>query len=277
MNGAGTEPRNHISPRFTNVPWANHDGRFSVLGRDGDKVAERSSGPTRWGAERGLYPPSVEEALSRVENLVAPVYRTLLNGQKLSADQRHVWSHWLVCQFTRTPGILLDIAGIPEQILGHLRLDSSLSAFPSSDNAIQSAIENVLSITGSMRLVVPIVLRDWFIYRAPTGTSFIKGDTPVALEGYLASDTARLVYPMSPELCFEAGILNGFPPTQIQTEFTISPQQVRELNQFIAFHAEREIICRHGDVSEELRIDAANYLGKSGPFLKVGFPPEWRP
>jgi len=41
--------------------------------------------------------------------------------------------------------------------------------------------------------------------------------------------------------------------------------------------AERKIICRYGHATEELRTDAASYLGKSGPFLQVGFPPEWRP
>jgi hypothetical protein len=171
MNSAGTEPRNHISPRFTNIPWANQDGRFSVLSRKGDKIAERSSEPIRWGAERGPYLAPIEQASSRVENLVAPVHRKLLNGQVLSANQRHAWPYWLVCQFVRTSAILLDIAGIPEQILGHLRLDSSLNPFLNSDNAIRSAVRNVLSITGSMRLVVPIVLRDWFIYRPPAGTS----------------------------------------------------------------------------------------------------------
>ncbi|HVF60598.1 MAG TPA: DUF4238 domain-containing protein [Thermoanaerobaculia bacterium] len=268
-------PRNHISPRFTNEPWANEHGRLLVLRRSSAGVVAAPSGPNHWGHERGLYPPAIEEALGRFENAVAPVYRFLLEGKILSPEQRHLWSHWLLCQFARTPSHLLDLAGIPEQVVSHLKLDPIDNLFESTDEAIAAALSNIIDFTLNRELVPFIVLRDWVVYRAPSGTSFVKGDNSVVLQGALIDEGTRIVYPLSPELCFEAGILGPFPPRQLQVEHQITPGQVRETNQLLAHYADREVICRADAATPELLSDVAEHLGSHGPLLQIGSGPEW--
>ena len=79
----------------------------------------------------------------------------------------------------------------------------------------------------------------------------------------------------SPSLCFDAGIVGSFPPTQLQIERTITAQQVRELNRFIAYHAEREVICTVAAQSTELILDVGMHLGSAGDFYTVGGFSEW--
>lgn len=268
--------RNHISPRFTNDPWANPHGQLVAIRRVPTKgVIARPSGPNDWGHERDLYPAEVEEALGRFENTVAPVYRLLLEGSVLNATQRHLWSHWLLCQFGRTPSILLNIAGLPEQVVSQLNLDPTANLFSSSDEAISAAFRGIIDFAGNRRLVPYLVLRDWVTYRATVGTSFIKGDNPVIVQGALIDDGTRIIYPLSPHLCFEARILGAFPPRQLQIEHKITAEQVRDINKCIAHHAEREVICTPDAESPELLADVDANLGGSGDFLRVGDFSQW--
>lgn len=234
------------------------------------------SGPNHWGHERDLYPQELEEALAALESAVAPVYRLLLRGFALSPEQRHLWAHWLLCQYVRTPARLLDVAEIPEQIVSHfkaMRLDHLLSP---ADESIASALRNIVDFSSNTELIPLLVLRDWIVYRAPQGSSFVKGDNPVIIEGPLVNEKARIVYPLGPEHCFEAGIVGGmFPPQQLQGEMLLTPSQVDAVNVLIAKHAEREIVCTLDAATPELLALAATHIGCSGPFFRLGSWSEW--
>ena len=156
-----------------------------------------------------------------------------------------------------------------------MKLDPTANLFSSLDEAIASVVRGIVDFELNRRLVPYLVLRDWVVYRAPEGTSFIKGDNPVTMQGALIDDDARIVYPLSPSLCFDAGIVGSFPPTQLQIERTITAQQVRELNRFIAYHAEREVICTVAAQSTELILDVGMHLGSAGDFYTVGGFSEW--
>jgi hypothetical protein len=164
---------------------------------------------------------------------------------------------------------------LPEQVVSHLDLDPTANFFSSSDEAISSTIRAIIDFTGNRRLVPYLVLRDWVVCRAPKGTSFIKGDNPVIIQGALIDDGTRIIYPLSPNLCFEAGVLGVFPPSQLQIEHTITAEQVRDTNKCIAHYAEREVICTVDANNPELLADVDAHLGGAGDFLRVGGFSEW--
>jgi hypothetical protein len=87
------------------------------VGRPG--VTRGRTGPRDWGGENHLYPQRVEDALAAFETKVAVVYDKLLRSQILTAQERLLWSRWILCQFARTPTLLLELAGFEEDVLSH--------------------------------------------------------------------------------------------------------------------------------------------------------------
>lgn len=262
--------RNHISPRFTNAPWANHHGRLKVFRLTPRGISACDSGPKLWGQERGLYPPEVEDAFSKLETKVAPIYRRLLDRETLTAEERHWWSFWLLSQYQRTPAWILDMAALPEQLVSQLGLDPVVGVSPSPDELLAVGPRSALASGASIKLIAPLVLRDWVIYEAPDDAFFIKGDNPVVIQGSLVQHDTRVVYPISPHLCFEAGIIGGFPPSQLQLFHRITEPQVQQVNQLLAHHAEREVIAPANAATSKLIADLEGCLGSREPYVRVG-------
>lgn len=263
---------NHYSPKFTNDPWANSDGLIISLRRKtgGRNIARDRTGPKKWGAEKYLYSQALEDALQRIENRVAPVYRKLLANEPLTPTERLIWSRWILCQFSRTPSHILEFAGLEEDVLASFP-GSACDFTPGEIQAKIDAVSNgVLNFQDSEQLIPFIVLRDWMVLRPAAGEFFIKGDVPVVIRGALVDDDATIAYPLSPSHCFVATVLSGFPPHQIQAEDGLKPGEAAHYIKLIAACADCEVICHPDHYSEELDLLVASALGTSSRYTRLG-------
>ena len=263
---------NHYSPISTNDPWANSDGLITSLRRKAGSrnIVRGRTGPKKWGAEKYLYSQALEDALERIENRVAPVYRKLLANEPLTPKERLIWSRWILCQFSRTPSYILEFAGIEEDVLASFP-GFACDFTPGEIQAKIDAVTNgVLNFQDSEQLIPFIVLRDWMVLRPAAGEFFIKGDVPVVIRGTLIDDDATIAYPLSPVHCFVATVLSGFPPHQIQAEVSLKPGEAAHYIKLIAACADCEVICHPDHYSEELKQLVASVLGTSSRYTKLG-------
>jgi hypothetical protein len=263
---------NHFSPEFTNLPWANSHGNITRIrrGRDGRIVRDsRPTGPVQWGQEECLYPQPIENALSRFENQVAPVYRKLLVGEKLDSVERLIWSRWILCQCTRTPTYALEVARVGEKIATAFPEFSEDFSSIDMGESIDLALSDDLTIEKGNRLIPFIILRDWLLLRPAAEEFFIKGDVPVIIRGALVNDESIILYPLSPECCFRATVLGGFPPRQLQAEARLESGGTTSYLRLIAASAEREVICHPDHFSPELERIVAETLGASPFFINT--------
>lgn len=263
---------NHYSPRFTNEPWANSHGLIISFRREaGSKnIVRGRTGPIKWGAEKYLYSQALEDALERIETKVAPVYRKLLANDPLSPTERLIWSRWILCQFSRTPSHILELAGLEENILASFP-GFACNFTPDEIQAkIDAATTGVLSYQDNEKLIPFIVLRDWLVLRPAAGEFFIKGDVPVVIRGALIDDGATIVYPLSPDHCFVATVLRGFPPHQTQAERRLKSGEAAYYMKLVAACADCEVICHPEHCSEKLELLVASALGISSRYIKLG-------
>jgi hypothetical protein len=226
----------------------------------------RPTGPGQWGREEYLYPQPIENALSRFESRVAPIYQKLLVGEKLDSAERLIWSRWILSQFTRTPAYALEVARVGEKIATAFPEFSEDFSSIDMGESIDLALSDDLTIEKGNRLIPLIILRDWLLLRPAVGEFFIKGDVPVIIRGALVNDEAVIVYPLSPECCFRATVLGGFPPRQLQAEARLNSGATTSYLRLIAASAEREVICHPDHFSPELQGLVADTLGAS-PFF----------
>jgi hypothetical protein len=268
---------NHYSPVFTNRPWANTNGHIIRLRWDAvNKVVVQSrTGPMDWGSERYLYPQMLEDALARFEGIVSRVYRKLLTGEVLSTVERLIWSSWIICQFSRTPSLILELAGIKEDVLTKFPgIDYDLS-WAETKAEIDAAIQNIQDFQSSEQLFPFIILRDWVVLRPAAGEFFIKGDVPVVIRGALIDDDATIVYPLGPSHCFVATVLKGFPPHQIQVEYPLKPGEAAYYVRLVAACADIEVICHPDNCSKQLEALIGDVLGAPSPHFTLGHTPGW--
>lgn len=231
-------------------------------------VTKGRIGPREWGGENHLYPQHVEDALGSLENRVAVVYRKLMRGEMLAPAERLLWSRWILCQFARTPTLLLELAGLEEDVLSHFPEFGRNFSWAETDAKIDAAVEHVSDFQQSDRLIPFIVLRDWLVLRPAPGEFFIKGDVPVVIRGALINDDAQVVYPMSPMHCFVATVLEKFPPSQVQAERTLKPGKTAQYIRLIARCAEREVICHPDHHSSNLEALISNVIGTSPRYIR---------
>lgn len=263
---------NHYSPKFTNEPWANSDGLIISLRREAGcrNVVRGRTGPKEWGAERYLYSQTLEDALGRIENRVAPVYRKLLANDPLTPTDRLIWSRWILCQFSRTPSHILELAGLEEDILATFP-GFACDFTPGEIQAkIDAATSGVLDFQDNEQLIPFIILRDWVVLQPAAGEFFIKGDNPVVIRGTLIDDNASIVYPLSPSHCFVATVLRGFPPHQIQAEHRLKHGEAAYYMKLVAACADCEVICHPEHCSGELELLVASVLGTSSRYIRFG-------
>jgi hypothetical protein len=268
---------NHYSPIFTNRPWADENGMIIRLRRQpGDGgIAVGRTGPREWGGEHHLYPQHVEDGLGAFEAKIAILYEKLLSGKILDPIERLLWSRWILCQFARTPTLLLELAGFEEDVLSHFPELGRDFSWAETHAKIDAAVEHISDFHQSDRLIPFIILRDWIVLRPAPGEFFIKGDIPVVIRGALINDDAQIVYPMSPTHCFIATVLKKFPPSQVQAECILKPGNSAHYIRLIARCAEREVICHPDCHSPNLEALITDEIGRSPRYITHSTIPEW--
>ena len=268
---------NHYSPIFSNRAWANQNGMIIRLRREVGKpgLTLGRTGPREWGAENQLYPQHVEDALGAFETRVALLYDKLMRNEVLDSEERLIWSRWILCQFARTPTLLLELAGFEEDVLSLFPELGRDFSWAETQAKIDAAIEQIADFHTSNRLIPFIILRDWLLLRPPPSEFFIKGDVPVIIRGALVNDDAQIVYPLSPTHCFVATVLEQFPPRQTQAERRLKPGKAADYNRLIASCAEREIICHPQYYSSDVDSLLEDIIGTSPRYMKHSTMPEW--
>lgn len=81
--------KNHYSPSFSNVYWADNTGNIIVYSRKVDGSVHAKPRPfATWGYELHLYPQWLETYLSRIESDAKGPYDKLLKSIPLNQDER---------------------------------------------------------------------------------------------------------------------------------------------------------------------------------------------
>lgn len=267
---------NHFSPKFSNQFWAGKAGAITRLfrGERGEIWNGRTSAKM-WGCKEGLYTQAVEDGYEKVETRIAPLYKKLMAHVALSPIERLHWSQWILCQFARTPTIMLELAEMPGDIFKALNFECDLPRDTVGKN-LKGQESLGLEFPCSQELIGFIALRDWVILRPSEGEFFIKGDVPVMIRGAFIEDDARIVYPLSPDRCFVATVLGTFPPHQLQADVQLKPGGTKQFHQMIASVSEREVICRPDHFSPELVAVVQENLSKSVRYIHHGLlPHDW--
>lgn len=267
--------RNHYSPQFANRPWANSQGRMIRIRRGLAGNHKRSTtGPKKWGQEEGLYPQDLENALGKLETKVAPLYRKLQKADcSIDLKERILWSHYLLCQYSRTPLHIIDLAKLPESVLSRFNaVDPSIN----SDAQLDAALEAIVDTTTSNRLLPFLATRDWLIGEAPAGLAFPRTDVPVVFTGPLVRETSQILYPLSPTHCFIGTIFGEFPPMARLASSQLTRQYVVQAVELLVRNADLELVL-HPDMEEHSLVNQIpNWIGTASGYYSLGVVPDLR-
>jgi hypothetical protein len=269
--------KNHYSPRFANRPWANQNGLMIKYTRSptGQLIRHRT-GPVEWGQEEGLYPQELEDALANLERIVAPIYRCFLTKQPLDLRQRLLWSHWLFCQYSRTPAFIVDFAKLEEDILAQFPNPPQWAAEINTEEKLKSALDTISSTTTSKKLVPFLAVRDWVVCEAAVDSCFLRTDDPVVITGSLVREKTQILYPLSPRQCFVATVLGKFPPSAFLGSYQLSHGESLQIFNLTISRAEREVVVHPDDETENLRTTLQGAFCIPPGHFKVGGVPDLR-
>ena len=230
------------------------------------------TGPVQWGQEEGLYPQELEDALAELERIIAPIYDSLLANRPLDLQQRLLWSHWLLCQYSRTPAYIIDVAKLEEDILTQFPDMEKWASEINTEEKLQSALDNIYSLTSSKKIVPFLAVRDWIVCKAAIGSCFLRTDDPIVITGPLVREKTKIIYPLSPKQCFVATVLGTFPPSALLGSCQLSRGDSFRMFNLIASQADQEVVVHPDDDTKQLRTALQDALrGNTGHF-KTGFP-----
>jgi hypothetical protein len=190
--------------------------------------------------------------------------------------QRLLWSHWLLCQYSRTPSFIIDFAKFDKELLDKIPDSKLWSIKIDTEEKLQMAIDNIVNFTSSKKLVPFFAVRDWIICEAAHGCCFLRTDAPVIIAGSLVREKTQILYPLSPKKCFIATVIGKFPPSASLAKYSLSKEQNINTLKFIASRADREVIVHPNDDSEELRSMFSDTLGVSSGYFTIGNFPDLR-
>lgn len=167
------------------------------------------------------------------------------------------------------------MAKLEEDVLSSFPDFSDFAASIDVDANFNAAPENIRNISSGDALLPFIVLRDWIVLRPAPGEFFVKSDVPVVIRGALVNDEAMIVYPLAPDRCFIATVLDRFPPTQVQAEYQLRPRETEYYLRLVASCADLEVICHPDNASSNLEMLLQETLGTSSKFFNISKVPEW--
>lgn len=269
---------NHYSPKFANKYWANNNGLMVkyTKGLTGQLKKSRT-GPVEWGQESYLYPQNIEDALARFERTIAPIYKKLLENQPPSLYERLLWSHWILCQYSRTPSFIIDFAKFEEDLRAYFsRFIDNLGIAINAEEKLQSALYNIVTTSTNKELIPFLAVRDWVICEAADGFCFPRSDSPLILTGPLVRENTQIIYPLSPKHCFVALVIGGFPPSAFFFTDQLSSNDSLQCLKLIANKTDRELVVHPDDDTSELRAILQDSFGDNAGYFSIGAVPDLR-
>ncbi len=176
------------SPVFANKKWAEDGGYISYYKCNRSSTIKKSrKGYKQWGRKKNLYKHSVENSLDKdLENKVGPLYEKILKFKEFNADEKIIWSQFLMSQLVRTPTFMKY-----EQFSKELY------------ETIQEPINDRVGCEECEDLNY-VVNRDWCYLLAHEDDFFIRTDNPVLQTGFIERPETCLFYPLTPRICFLA-------------------------------------------------------------------------
>ena len=187
-----------------------------------------------------------------------------------------MWSHWLLCQYSRTPAFVVDFAKLEEDILAQFPNLIQWAAQINTEEKLKSALDNISSITTSKKLVPFLAVRDWVVCEAAVGSCFLRTDDPIVITGSLVREKTQILYPLSPRQCFVATVLGKFPPSAFLGNYQLSQGASLQIFNLTTSRADREVIVHPDDDTEKLRATLQDAFRVALGHFKIGGVPDLR-
>ena len=268
---------NHYVPSFTNRPWADSHGKIIVYARalgGNVKGVPRSYGT--WGRVSFLYSQSLEDQLSAIEGDTKRPYEKLLTGRPFSGSDERDWITFLICQYFRTPRIILQMINNLRRIID--RNGWYYPSFPATPRNLRRAYEALFRddriYTSYYRA---IARKSWWVVKPHLGEFFLKADEPILILGALKNKDSSVVLPLSPERCFVAGPLFREKKWPLRIgDIQLEPGQAQKLSLQLAFNARETVISAPEYQSPSLLSDLADSLANH-PYNFRAYLEEFKP
>lgn len=186
--------KNHYSPVFANSYWTNqqkgnHYAHYYRCPYDANvKVSPHGKGRKAWGHKKNLYTKKLENRLDKeLEEPSSKIYKKLVQGEKLNANERCKWGQFILSQFVRMPTF---------QRYQNIALNLTKTSKPPLPNEIigcEYCYDNRY-----------VACRNWVILIAHRDDQFIRTDNPVYMTGFISHPNTTIFYPLTPKKCFVA-------------------------------------------------------------------------
>jgi hypothetical protein len=249
----------HFSPVFSNRRWAGPDGRVCVLyslGVDG-RIVARQTGYRNWGRESYIYSQALERHFGLIEGDAEAPYRKLLDVVPFSEPDRRHWVAFLAAQMFRTPWFLvLSLAGLRDVIA------TRDIPYPTDVASLRRAHETMFTNPDVFTMVYRLLVdRRWEIWKAPSGSQFVRSDHPVVTSTNGKQTT--VFYALSPDRCFVAGpaIAEGLPQI-VPDGRAVTDAQRADVNRLMASFARDSVIAFPQTNDTALRAELEPLLGQ---------------
>lgn len=250
--------KQHFSPVFSNRRWAGTDGRVSVyaLGVDG-RIVVRQTGYRNWGRESFIYSQALERHFGLIEGDAETPYRKLLEVVPFSETDRRHWVAFLAALMFRTPFFLVQsLAGLRDMI------ETRGISYPADVASLRRAHETMFTNPDVFTMVYRLVVdRRWEIWKAPSGSQFVRSDHPVVISTNGTQTT--MFYALSPDRCFVAGpALAEGPPQIVPDGRAVTDAQRADVNRLMASFARKSVIASPQVNDIALRAELEPMLGQ---------------
>jgi hypothetical protein len=194
-----------------------------------------------------------------VEGDAQMAYMKLLRIEPFGERDRRHWIAFLATQMFRTPWFVVqNLARLKETIAG------KAIAYPTDVASLRRAYETLFTNDDVFANVYRLIVgRKWAIWRAATGSQFVRSDNPVVVSVDRASGTT-VFYPMSPDACFVAGpeLLSG-EPRIVPVQRPLDEHTTDSVNRRMASSARHSVIARPEQDDAVLRANLESCLGRT--------------
>jgi hypothetical protein len=256
----------HYTPAFANRYWASKPkGLIRVYSRRVDHQIQASDvGYSAWGRATRLYSQRLEKLFGLIEGDAQQPYSKLLSVVPLTENERRRWIAFLIAQRLRTPrSIRVQLVGLKRLILQR-RIPYSTKVAD-----LRAAYETLFTNNDVFAHFYRLVdARAWQIWRAASGTHFLRSDEPLLILGSVNRSNWQLIYPLSPRRCFVVGPASRADETAariVPFSRLLSDVETAETNRRVARSARLSVIARPVEDDQAVWELLSAHLGDQEP------------
>ncbi len=235
------------------------------------------------------YPDMIEDLLSDVENISAPIIKKLIKGEQISTREKMNLSTFIALMYTRTPAFHSFVSELEKQVMEKdiKKIFSQKEKVKDTYNKmLEEGYEDKIDLKELFKFVedkkykigIPKELtiqymligtsvidrllykKTWFIMEAPTSTSFITSDNPVfmnhpivyekgAFSVGVETPNVEVFFPLSKELLL---VMKDTKDGITIKYKKFDRARVRNLNKLTFFHSGEYVVGRDLELVERL-------------------------